>query len=102
MREWEALEAGLAKRNPMEPGVKTLMRLYVAQAQECSIDKLGRLLVPPPLRDHAGLAKDVVWAGMVKVIELWSKDGWARATEEARTGADSAEVVRVLSELRSQ
>ena len=30
VREWEALEAALAKRNPMEPGVKTLMRLYVA------------------------------------------------------------------------
>ena len=33
VREWEALESALAKRNPMEPGVKTLMRLYVAPAQ---------------------------------------------------------------------
>ena len=30
VREWEQLEAALATRNPMEPGVKTLMRLYVA------------------------------------------------------------------------
>lgn len=102
VREWEALEAALAKRNPMEPGVKTLMRLYVAPAQECTIDKLGRLLVPPPLRDFAGLKKDVVWAGMVKVIELWSREGWAKAQQDARTGADSAEVARVLGELRSQ
>ncbi len=100
VREWELLESALAKRNPMEPGVKTLMRLYVASAQECALDKLGRILVPPSLRSHAKLEKDVVWAGMVKVIELWSKDGWLKAREEARTAADSADVMRVLTELR--
>jgi len=102
VREWEQLEASLAKRNPMEPGVKTLMRLYVASAQECPLDKLGRILIPPTLRAHAVLEKDVVWAGMVKVIELWSKEGWLKAQQEARAEADSADVMRVLSELRAQ
>jgi MraZ protein len=100
VREWEQLEAALAKRNPMEQGVKTLMRLYVAPAQEVSVDKLGRVLLPPSLRAHAGLEKDVVWAGMVKVIELWSADGWHKAQADARGAADSAEVMRVLGELR--
>ena len=100
VREWEALETALAKRNPMEPGVKTLMRLYVASAQECPLDKLGRVLIPPSLRAHAGLEKDLVWAGMVKVIEVWSVAGWAKAQEEARSAADSADVMRVLTELR--
>ena len=100
VREWEALEGALAKRNPMEPGVKSLLRLYVASAMEVQVDSLGRVLVPPNLRAHAKLEKAVVWAGMVKVIELWSKDGWAQAQEEARTVADSADVMRVLTELR--
>ena len=102
VREWEALEAALGKRNPMEPGVKALLRLYVASAQEVQLDKLGRVLIPPTLRAHAGLEKDVIWAGMVKVIELWSKDGWAKAQDEARSEAsNSADVLRVLTELRS-
>lgn len=100
VKEWEALEAALARRNPMEPGVKTVMRLYVAPAQECTLDKLGRLLIPPPLRTHAQLDKEVVWAGMVKVIELWSKPGWQKAQADARSEAQSADVLRVLSELR--
>ena len=100
VREWEQLEASLAKRSPMEPGVKTLMRLYVASAQECPLDKMGRVLIPPSLRAHARLEKEVVWSGMVKVIELWSREGWAKAQEEARTAADSADVARVLTELR--
>ena len=100
VREWEQLELALSRRNPMEPGVKQLMRLYVASAQECPLDKLGRILIPPTLRNHASLEKDVIWAGMVKVIELWSKEGWARAQDEARTEAGSADVMRVLTELK--
>jgi MraZ protein len=100
VREWEQLETALGKRNPMEPGVKSLLRLYVAGAQEVQPDKLGRVLIPPTLRNHAHLEKDVVWAGMVKIIELWSHDGWAKAQEEARTVSDSADVMRVLTELR--
>ncbi|RKH73892.1 division/cell wall cluster transcriptional repressor MraZ [Corallococcus aberystwythensis] len=100
VREWEALETALARRNPMEPGVKTLMRLYVASAQECPLDKLGRLLIPPSLRTYAKLEKEVVWAGMVKVIELWSQEGWAKAQEDARQEATSQDVLRVLGELR--
>jgi len=102
VREWEQLEQALAKRNPMEPGVKTLMRLYVASAQEVPVDKLGRVLIPPTLRAHAALEKDVIWAGMVKLIEVWSKDGWRKAQDDARTEADSADVMRVLTELRQQ
>ena len=100
VREWEQFESALGRRNPMEPGVKALLRLYVASAQEVQLDKLGRVLIPPQLRGYAGLEKDLVWAGMVKVIELWSKDGWAKAQEAARTEADSADVMRVLTELR--
>ena len=100
VHEWIALETALGRRNPMEAGIKTVMRLYVAQAQECPVDKLGRVLIPPALRDHANLKKEVVWAGMVKVIELWSREGWNKAQSEARAEAQSADVLRVLSELR--
>jgi MraZ protein len=46
------------------------------------------------------LDKELVWAGMVKVIELWSQQGWKKAQDDARHEADSADVMRVLTELR--
>ena len=45
---------------------------FVAPAQECPVDKVGRMLIPPPLREHAGLLDEVTWAGTVERIEIWS------------------------------
>ena len=100
IREWEALEERLKKRSPMEPGIKSLLRLYVADAQEVQPDKLGRVLIPPLLRAHAQLSREVVWVGVVSVIELWSLDGWNAAREEAKAAVDSTDMMRVLMELR--
>jgi MraZ protein len=102
LKEWELLERALSKRNPMEPGVKSLLRLYVASAQEIQADKLGRILLPENLRTHAKLSKDLIWAGMVKIIEIWSKKGWKEAQENARQTSDSQDVMRVLSELKQE
>jgi MraZ protein len=54
-----------------------LRRRFLSAAVECELDKQGRILVPPSLRDHAGLEKEVLWAGMGRTAELWSRERWA-------------------------
>ncbi len=100
LKNWETYEAALSARNPLEPGVKQIYRICVATATEVEVDKLGRILVPPTLRAHAALEKDVVWIGMSKNMELWSKAGWENAQAEARSDVHSAAVSKVLSEIR--
>jgi MraZ protein len=56
-----------------DPNVAMLRRIYVSGAIECELDKLGRLLIPATLRDHADLRREGLWAGMGHHIELWSK-----------------------------
>src|SRR5690349_14786836 len=68
--EWQAFEARLAGLSQFDPAVVQLKRIYVAGAAEASLDKHGRLLIPPMLREYADLQRDVVWAGMVTHIEL--------------------------------
>ena len=85
--EWIAFEERLAKLPQFDRAVQKLRRIYVSGAVECEVDESGRILVPPSLREHAGLQKDVVWAGNGKYAELWAKSTWARAfetTEEER------------------
>jgi MraZ protein len=81
MRAWEELEAKIAEMPQFEPNVVAFRRMYLSAAVECELDKQGRILVPPSLRDHAELSKDVVWAGMGRTAELWSKERWQAAQQ---------------------
>ena len=76
MPEWAAFEERLGKLPQFDRAVQKVKRLYVLGAVECEVDDSGRILIPPTLRDHAQLSKDVLWAGMGKYAELWDKDAW--------------------------
>ncbi len=78
-RAWEALEEKVAELPSLDPHVVRFRRLYISAAVECEVDKAGRVLVPPPLREHARLERDVLCAGMGRHLELWSKSEWDKA-----------------------
>src|SRR5262245_2264657 len=79
MRAWEELEAKIVKLPQFDPNVVAFRRRYLSAAVECELDKQGRILIPPPLREHAGLVKDVLWAGMGQTAELWAHERWIQA-----------------------
>jgi MraZ protein len=76
--EWGAFEDRIGRLPHFDRAVQKLKRIYVSGAVECEIDDVGRILIPPTLRDHAHLKKDVVWAGAGRYAELWDKDEWVR------------------------
>jgi MraZ protein len=91
MKAWEEFEGKIAALPQFEPNVIRLRRLYVSAAAECDIDKQGRVLVPNSLRDHAALQKDVLWAGMGQMVELWAREKW---NEVRAITADEREAFR--------
>ena len=76
--EWSAFEERLAKLPQFDSAVQKLKRIYVSGAIECEVDDSGRILVPPTLREHAHLKKDVLWAGNGKYAELWDAQAWKK------------------------
>jgi MraZ protein len=50
-----------------------LLRAITENAEECPI-KNGRILLPSRLREYAGIERDVVIVGRIKMIEVWAKD----------------------------
>jgi MraZ protein len=100
MAEWEAFEERLSKLPQFDPTVATLRRLVVSGAVECELDKLGRVLVPQVLRQHARLEREALWAGMGKHIELWSKPTFdAMRSAVLDDEATRAQMATRLSEL---
>jgi len=76
MAEWQEIENKIAALPQFKSQVKALQRVFVSGAIECPLDKQGRILIPPNLRDYAGLSREVVFVGMTKRIEIWSKQKW--------------------------
>jgi MraZ protein len=79
MAAWESFEEKVARLPKWDRDTVLLRRRYVSAAVECELDRTGRVLVPAPLRDHGGLAKEVLWAGVGTTIELWSRARWEQA-----------------------
>ncbi len=76
--EWQKIEDHVASLPQMKPEVKAFQRGFISSAIECAIDKQGRILIPPTLRDYAGISKDLVFVGMTKRIEIWSTERWQK------------------------
>jgi MraZ protein len=95
--EWAAFEEKLARLPQFDRAVQKLRRIYVSGAVECEFDDVGRILVPPTLREHAGLKKDVLWAGAGRYAELWDKEAWQRHFET--TDDEKRDIASRLAEL---
>jgi MraZ protein len=97
--QWTAFTQKVAALSQFDPSVRLLVRSFVAPAQECPVDKVGRVLIPPPLREHAGLTEEVTWAGTVERIEIWSPKRWLETQKAARAPEAQAQLAARLHQL---
>jgi MraZ protein len=74
--EWSRLEGQLQALPAFSRQVKALTRLLLSRAADCEIDVQGRILLPPALREAAGLGRDAVVVGVLNRFEIWSPDSW--------------------------
>lgn len=77
LNEWERLEQELNKLSSTNPTHARIKRILITHASECEIDKAGRILLPQMLREHAGLGKNVVIAGLGKMFQIWQGEAWS-------------------------
>jgi MraZ protein len=74
--EWQTLEDKIAHLPQFNPKVVAFQRYFVSGANECQIDKAGRILLPPNLREYAKIKRDCILAGQLKKFEIWSAEIW--------------------------
>lgn len=83
MAEWRNLEAKLRALPLAQSSARAFVRFLLAGATECTPDKQGRVLLPQPLREYAGIEREAVLIGVGNRVEIWAGERWARYVEEA-------------------
>ena len=77
-KEWLAFEKRISRMPQMKADVQAFRRFYLASAVPVKTDGQGRLLVPPELRDFAGLSENMILLGVGSKIEIWNNTEWSK------------------------
>ena len=74
--QWQDIEDQLSALPTFNPVTRRIQRLLIGHANDLSLDKSGRVLIPSILRDYAGLDKNIILVGQGKRFEIWGESQW--------------------------
>lgn len=81
-REWNLLMTEFRKLSLSNRMARDFQRGLISNASEVECDKQGRIMLPQNLLELAGIARDVVVAGMLSRFEIWAEESWKKYQEE--------------------
>jgi MraZ protein len=94
MSEWNKMMLKINKLNRFVKKNNDFIRRFTAGVKMVDIDATGRLLIPKDLVVFATIEKDIVLNSAINIIEIWDKDKYENAIENATDDfADLAEEV---------
>jgi len=74
--DWEQTERKLMSLPSLHAQARRLQRLMVGHATDVELDGHGRFLLPPELREFAGLGRHGMLIGQGNRFELWDEARW--------------------------
>lgn len=80
--EWEEVERKLMSLPSLHAQARRLQRLMVGHATDLELDGHGRMLVPPELREFAGLERHGMLIGQGNRFELWDEARWLERRDQ--------------------
>jgi len=76
-QQWQALLPAIETLPSTNRRTAKMRRLLLGFATPLDVDETnGRILLPPTLREFAGLEKKLMLIGQGKRLELWSEQEW--------------------------
>ncbi len=64
-----------------DPQGRAIRRILFGGAADAALDSAGRILIPPFLREYAGVDGEVSIVGAGDYIEIWNSESWAGELE---------------------
>ena len=97
--KWREIEDSILKLARKSKNMRRFRRIFIGGAHECLLDKQVRILIPPTLRQYAGLNKEVVLVGVLDYFEIWAKDSWSQEDEKLHIDMENEELRNEIAEL---
>jgi MraZ protein len=94
LSEWKKLATALTSSPLTRSKSRQLNRAIFATAFSTIIDGQGRVALPAPLRQYAGIEEEVVIIGANNYLELWNKEQW-----EAEKADSQEQAWRIIESL---
>ena len=73
---WEDIQRKVESLPSFNTAARRVQRLLIGHATDIPMDRNGRLLITPPLREYANLDKQTVLLGQGNKLELWDEEHW--------------------------
>jgi len=84
-RRWDAISICPAgSSEPRSPQEKLISRLIFARVFPGGFGTRGRVYLPRPIRDHAGIERELLLIGVGDYVEIWEPATFVRKAEEER------------------
>ena len=83
MNQWELLMQKINKLNRFKKKNNDFIRRFTAGVKSVELDGSGRLLISKDLVGFAQISKDIVVTSAVNIIEIWDKDNYEKAINDA-------------------
>lgn len=73
LSSWKPLAEKINALNDFDPKVREFKRFFLNGATLVEPDSAGRILIPPSLKEYAGLQKEMVMVTAGNRMEIWDK-----------------------------
>ena len=85
MQEWNLMMGKINKLNRFVKKNNDFIRRFTAGVKVVEMDASGRLLIPKDLCAFANIQKNIVLSSAINIIEIWDKDNYEKAIDDATT-----------------
>lgn len=84
--EFRRVAAQIQRTSMGNKAARDYLRVFLSGAVDQEPDKQGRVVIPPMLRQYAGLGDDVVVIGVGTRAEIWNREAWESYLGEQEQG----------------
>ena len=87
---WQEFAGRIREKSLTDPKMREFRRRVFSGATDLRPDKQGRVLIPPYLRQFAGIEGTVVVNGMFDYVEIWDETAWRTQRNSIENSDDAS------------